>query len=117
MKDKTCITCDYYNEYWCACNAWYRDMERDAQPCELYSDTGKKRNINDSDTRLTHPHTDCQYCELHNFADSTYQFATCNNPKLCDGLSRIDIRLLPEPWTVRCNRCKQYSPKQQLRLF
>jgi hypothetical protein len=71
------------------------------------------------------PNTDCIYCVVRHYRNSegdgfaAEQYAECECPAVCKGLTSMDITFKPDSFgtTTSCQNCKHYKGKSQLTLF
>lgn len=80
--------------------------------------------MNRKDIRITKPHTDCRWCQIHNFVDFygnhvKEQYAVCTNQVKSWGMVSIDITQEGNPleWETKCENCKFYDTIKQLELL
>ena len=118
---KQCNECDYYNEKQTFCNVWQKHKQANTTKCNFYQITNTKRTLNHCEPQMIMPRTDCEFCEIRIFNDIMLdngacrsQYAVCRNPHFNEGCEIIDFRLLDNPYSVRCQNCKEYTPIKKI---
>ena len=77
--------------------------------------------ISSKNIKCSRPRMSCLYCTIHNFSDSSDQYAECICPDLVYGMCSVPIEYYPRPlsYIFSCQRCKHYLSRfnKQLSLF